>query len=324
MHPGTHIGGSAWRQESPTTLDLPAKDRRELYGGRVVRKVTIAVLRYTDRIADDELRDAVDALRHLLDDHFEPAWGIGAKLEAYTFDRSSGDPAPNLPDAWTLLLHGRDLGSELGYHSVAATGLPLARVLVEDPTTGDKLEDWVRIASHELLEMLANPFDSIAVFQHSDPLTPRMYVREVCDPSGKWTFDVCGFKMSDFVHPAWFQPRTKVGDHRFHEADDMHRLEAFELAEYGFLGFYDTALRSWRRLIRLPDTPEPVVQDLQPRPSSGAGSTPAPAVPDLFGPGEWSAMPGPGEWSNLWGAGQGIPEERSWERIFGKGRWKPL
>ena len=159
MHPGTHIGGSAWRHESPTTLDLPARDRRELYGGRVVQKVTIAVLRSTDRIADDEFMDAVDALQHLLDDHFEPAWGIGAKLEAYTFDRSSSASAPDLPDAWALLLHGRDLGRELGYHSVAPTGLPLGRVLVEDPRTGDKLEDWVRLA----IRSTASPCSSTAI-----------------------------------------------------------------------------------------------------------------------------------------------------------------
>jgi hypothetical protein len=63
---------------------------------------------------------------------------------------------------------------------------------------------WTIIASHEIVEMLANPWTNR--IRHN-------YRQEICDPVKRLTYRISGIRMSDFVTPAWFGGHTAPYDH---------------------------------------------------------------------------------------------------------------
>lgn len=91
-----------------------------------------------------------------------------------------------------VLVVRRDLlggGLPPGWHGIDGRGRPFAYVLYQ---TG-----WTTTMSHELLEMLLNPYGRN---------TSAGYQREICDPVQSATYTVAGVTVSDFVTPAWFRP----------------------------------------------------------------------------------------------------------------------
>jgi hypothetical protein len=83
--------------------------------------------------------------------------------------------------------------------------------------------DWSVAASHELLEMLADPYINLAAAAHlpdlarllklgpGDSLATEgelLYAYEACDPcaSVKHSYRINGVRVSNFVFPEWFQP----------------------------------------------------------------------------------------------------------------------
>ena len=68
-----------------------------------------------------------------------------------------------------------------GYHNVDAQG-PFGRVFVKTAT--EVKQKWTVVASHELLEMLINPYANLASFVPSDETgnVGVYYDLEVCDP----------------------------------------------------------------------------------------------------------------------------------------------
>ena len=78
--------------------------------------------------------------------------------------------------------------------------------------------NWTRIASHELLEMLADPYAS----QLLDG-----YLAEVCDPVKTLSYRVRGVLMADFVTPAWFT--GAAGPY-----DLLRRVASAHSVEFGF------------------------------------------------------------------------------------------
>ncbi len=77
---------------------------------------------------------------------------------------------------------------------------------------------WTMAASHDLMEMLANPMLNLTVFDAADNGTSgKLYVREICDPvsSPEYTYKIDGVVVSDFVFPSWFEAFRKKGSSQF-------------------------------------------------------------------------------------------------------------
>jgi hypothetical protein len=136
---------------------------------------------------------------------FGPVWNVEATVDAYT----SLDDVPI--DYWPIILVG-DVQGAAGYH-VDKNGQPYA--LVE--TSGN----WPLTASHECLEMLADPFGlrlragnllDQAVACGLKPSRVR-YLVEVCDPSeaAQFAYQVNGILVSDFYTPRFFDPVKAPG-----------------------------------------------------------------------------------------------------------------
>lgn len=118
---------------------------------------------------------------------------------------ASGSQPP--AGAWNLiLLDHSDQQGALGYHDdEQGTPIPYAEVFAVDAANDG--EPVSGVASHELLEMLCDPFvDPMAPKTMPRPGTNKRYIVEVCDPVQGAPYDPGnGVPVSDFVLPSWFE-----------------------------------------------------------------------------------------------------------------------
>lgn len=116
--------------------------------------------------------------------------------------------APPVPDAWQIIVaDDSDQAGALGYHDFTPGGRPVAYVFAK--TDRDNGYDWQVTLSHELCEMIVDPWIS-ATMQTADA---RFHAVELCDPvedeSYGYSIHVEGHSpvlVSDFVTPNWFIP----------------------------------------------------------------------------------------------------------------------
>jgi len=189
-------------------------------------KIPIAIAKGTGLIDLDELLAATAALQVQVSRDFSPAWNIDAELAVVM----PGEKPPT-GTWWIVVLDNSDLGAALGYHDLTPQGLPLAKVFVE---TAKKLEqEWTVLFSHELLEMLVDPFIYLTALAPS-PYGTSLCAYEVCDacqPEG-FGYRIDGQLMSDFCLPAWFDANKygSAGPFDFRG----HIKQPFELLPGGF------------------------------------------------------------------------------------------
>lgn len=106
-------------------------------------------------------------------------------------------------DAWQLvILDDTDQADALGYHTTTPEGHPLGRVFVR--TVTEMGLNWTVTASHELIEMLVDPWAVLAV----DLGDGTWVAWEACDPveADAYGYLINGVAVSDFITPAWFTP----------------------------------------------------------------------------------------------------------------------
>lgn len=159
--------------------------------------ITVAVINESTILSTTEVQHAVAALDHQVQADFTPHWGVTARVRFYP--QHINPPA----DAWVLaILDDSDQAGALGYHDLTANGYPIGRVFAR--TDADYGLSWTVTASHELLEMLADPDCALA----AQLGTKAVFVaREIGDPveSDQWAYLVGDVLVSDFVLPSWFQ-----------------------------------------------------------------------------------------------------------------------
>jgi hypothetical protein len=158
--------------------------------------IYVALVCETDSISAREFTRVAAALDKQVTRDFGPIWGVPATV----------DPVFNLDDIpvgyWPIVLvDDIEESSGFGYHA-DHYGQPYALVALND--------SWSLSASHECLEMLADPFGDRMVPGPS----PRegqgrvSYLVEVCDPSGshEHSYTVNDVMVSDFITPAFYDP----------------------------------------------------------------------------------------------------------------------
>lgn len=186
--------------------------------------IKIAILNESTVISDADVQACVGALAVQVARDFFPWWGVMAQLN---FHPSKIAP----PNTWQLIIFDdSDQADALGYHELTAGGLPLGKVFARsDQLAGTS---WTVTASHELLEMLADPNIELAAEFDSADGSISFYSYEVADAVEA---DILGYKIqgvlvSDFVTPAWFQAAAPgPRDHRGAVKN------SFELAPGGYI-----------------------------------------------------------------------------------------
>jgi hypothetical protein len=131
-----------------------------------------------------------------------------------------------------------DQAGALGYHELSSQGTPLGKVFAGlDLKMG---ASWTVTMSHELLEMLADPWINWCAQSPEG----RVYALEVCDAveADGLGYEIDGVLLSDFVTPGWFEPT---------EADRMdfkQRVsQRLELAAGGYISVLD-AKKGWTQI----------------------------------------------------------------------------
>jgi len=131
-------------------------------------------------------------LQKCFDQYFLPIWGYPVKL----YNTKAAKPT----DWQFIYFDDADTAGALGYHDLTVKGQPVSKIFVK--TTQQANEVVSVTACHELFEMVIDPIANLWA-QNSDGTE---YAYEMSDPVEEDTFLVDGVEMSNFVHPAWFEP----------------------------------------------------------------------------------------------------------------------
>jgi hypothetical protein len=201
----------------------------------------ISVINESTVLTDAEVQPAVAALQQQVSGDFRPIWGLDAQL---TFI-PQGSQAP--ANTWQLVvLDDSDQADALGYHDLTADGLPIGKVFADSDLKAGT--SWTVTASHELLEMLADPNINLTVFSQNADTSGILYAYEVCDAceDDSFSYQINGIDVSDFVYPSWFEDFRTQGSAQF---DFRNQIQSpFQLLTGGYIGLFNvTAGSGWQQ-----------------------------------------------------------------------------
>jgi hypothetical protein len=155
-----------------------------------------------------DIQQVAQALQTQLDRDFAPAWGVRATIVAF-------DKGENIAqNFWTMSIVDKPLGG-LGIHLDKAHK-PFAQV--------KDTQDWSVTASHEMLEMLVDPYGQR--FVKGPDIDPSSdghlvnYLVEVGDPCEIYEYSINAVAVSDFVTPEFYNANASAGT----EVDFLSRL----------------------------------------------------------------------------------------------------
>ena len=162
----------------------------------------VALVSQTTKVGLDEVSVVAAALQKQVTRDFGPIWNIHASVSA--FSKLSQVPLGYWP---VIVRDDIKMQGAAGFHSNKKNGQPFA--LVQFDT------NWALTASHETLEMLADPSGNRTVASNSLKAGQGrvLYLVEVCDPSeeAKYGYTADSVLVSDFYTPHFFDPTATSG-----------------------------------------------------------------------------------------------------------------
>lgn len=171
----------------------------------------------------------VMALNRYVNQNLQDAWGVRAEIWGRFAGMGMKDQ--NI-DWWTIgIVDSYDQLQTLGYHSInVEKGLPMAYVFLKNlKETNQKL---AQVVSHEVAEVLIDPGVNLC----ADTNQGYVVGYEIADPVEDGWFDSLGFRMSNFVHPGWFEPWRLKGHHRLDENWTLQK--PFQLSPGGYIPIF--------------------------------------------------------------------------------------
>jgi hypothetical protein len=208
----------------------------------------IALVSLTSNISPSAFLQVAAALQKQVTRDFMPAWGLPATVNPFAdiasipsdyhvvvvFD-DSAELAERLesgigPEAAARLIDLFDRDQLAGVHLNEFTRQPFALV--------EAAGAWTVTLSHEVLEMIADPFGNklIAAALRGDPARRVNYLVEVCDPCLSTFYPVNGVPVSDFYTPQYFDPVCTEGT-RYSFTGEIER--PLQILEGGYVTFLD-------------------------------------------------------------------------------------
>jgi len=206
--------------------------------------------------------DASAAIQKQVTNDFGPAWGIEATVDA--FAATERKPL----EAWPVVLRDDVTIESAGAHASEDGRRAFALVAYRE-------EDWTLTLSHEVLEMLVDPFGR-TLRTGPSPTTHGVtveYLVEVCDPCQEAhlvhaPYVVNGVQVSDFIFPSYYKG-FGPGDYSFTGAVRAPR----SVLPFGYVTYRDPVSFDWKQLTD--DGGGPAERSL--------GPNPAPALVHLRG-----------------------------------------
>lgn len=202
----------------------------------------LALVADTHKVTPSALTRVSAALQKQVTRDLAPIWQIKASV----------DPFAKLEDVpvgyWPILITEQDLGNAAGIHE-DREGQPFALVHYE--------YGWSLTASHEVLEMLVDPFGNRMIAGQS-PMKGQGRVEflvEVCDPSEDtpFAYRINGVLVSDFYTPHYFDPATAPGvRYSFTGAIKGPR----QILKGGYISWHDPISDEWFQQVFFGSKPE--------------------------------------------------------------------
>jgi len=185
-------------------------------------------------VTPSNLTRVAAALQKQVTRDFSPIWEIDGSVDAFA----------NLEDVplgyWPIILCQDIHEVALGYHTDRA-GQPFALVRFT--------ANWSLTASHECLEMLADPFGNRLVpsFSLKDDQGRTSYLVEVCDPceGAPFAYTSNGVLVSDFYTPNFFDPQAAPGV-RYDFTGNIE--EPRQVLDGGYISWLEPGTNEWWQL----------------------------------------------------------------------------
>jgi hypothetical protein len=185
----------------------------------------IAITNASTCLSDAPVEAALPAFQRQVSQDFQAYWELDCTLVFLTKDQ------PATEGWWQIVvLDNPDQAGALGYHELTSRGSPLGKLFAKLEL--DNGASWTATLSHELLEMLADPWINWCAFGSDN----KIYALEVCDAveADNLGYFIDGVLVSDFVTPAWFEPTC---------ADRLdfkqHLTRELELARGGYISIFN-------------------------------------------------------------------------------------
>jgi len=203
----------------------------------------LALVAETARVSHSQLTRVSAALQKQAIRDFGPIWSVDATVDAF----ASLDDVPI--GYWPIIVQD-DIGQPgaAGVH-LDENGQPYSLV--------EYSESWSLTASHETLEMLADPFGNRLVAGDSpEPGQGRVeFLVEVADPveDAQFAYKVNGVLVSDFITPNYYDPVAAAG---VRYSFGGHLDGPRKIAQGGYLSWHDPDGDHWFQEIWFDAEPE--------------------------------------------------------------------
>jgi hypothetical protein len=179
-----------------------------------------------------EIASVVQALQTQIDRDFSAIWGIRAQI----LSLHQNDPIPH--GVWPISVVNTPVGG-LGIH-LDKNSKPYAQV--------KNTADWSITASHELLEMLVDPYGHR--FVQGPDIDPTSdghlvsYLVEVGDPCEVYFYNIGNVRVSDFVTVEYYNANAPKND----SFDFLRRLlKPYEVPKGCYISWQDPRDQRWHQ-----------------------------------------------------------------------------
>jgi len=216
------------------SLGISVRSTRHVAPKNAGIRAKISITNSSTVLDDAQIEAAVGALQKQVSRDFAPVWGADAEL---TFVPSGRLPPKG---SWSLVvLDDSDQADDLGYHDLTADGLPQGKVFAGSDLKGGY--HWTVTASHELVEMLADPDINLNAFVQATGRTGVLLSYEVADAceADEYGYRIDGVLVSDFVYPAWFETFHAARSARFDHVG--HIDKPLGILPGGYLSTFDVS-----------------------------------------------------------------------------------
>jgi hypothetical protein len=182
----------------------------------------------------DDLQKVSAALQKQASRDLAPIWEISATVDSFA-------KLEDVPLGYWPLIVMDNIGTDAAGVHEDKDGQPFALI-----SASAKLDDWSLTASHEMLEMLVDPFGNRLVASDSpkDGQGRVSILVEVSDPSeaADFAYTVNGILVSDFYTPNYFDPVAANGV-RYSYTGAI--TEPRQVLRGGYLSWLDSTTNHW-------------------------------------------------------------------------------
>ncbi len=202
----------------------------------------VALVSETAAVSFSDVATVSAALQKQVTRDFGPIWEVSATVDG--FENLESVPV----DYWPVIIKDNiDQAGVGGYHT-DKSGQPFSLVQADG--------SWALTASHECLEMLADPFGNRVIAGAAPPqasgkakkLARVVYLVEVCDPceDGSLTYQSNGVAVSDFLTPHYYEPSAALG---MRYSFGGHIKAPHLVLNGGYVSFGDPTTNNWYQVV---------------------------------------------------------------------------